>query len=114
MKKTLIALAITSISFATFTNANSASAQGTNNVIAFADTRAFTKSIQSLVLFNDSIIAANVVDLNKNSIRAIKDFKNRFGTAPNEKWYKIRDGFVSYFTLDGSANRVFYDRKGHW
>jgi hypothetical protein len=114
MKKTLIALGTIFISFAAFTNANIANAQGANNVIAFADTKTFTRSIQKFFLFNNSVIAENVSDLNKVSTRAIKDFQNRFGVTANEKWYKVPDGFVSYFTLDGSTHRVFYDKKGRW
>jgi hypothetical protein len=112
MKKTLIALAATYLFVAV--SITGASAQGTNNVIAFTETKAFTKSLEFLVFLDDSIIATNIADLNTINAKAVKDFKSRFGKAANEKWYRIPDGFVSYFTLDGFTNRALYDKKGRW
>lgn len=112
MKKTLIALAALCTLIAAI--ANSVSAQGTNNVIAFTDTKAFTKSLGSLVVLDDSVVATNLAELNTINTKAIKDFNSRFGTAVNERWYTSADGFFSYFTTDGNTNRVYYDKKGHW
>jgi hypothetical protein len=112
MKKTLIALAAIYILFVAFSY--SANAQGTNNVIAFTDTKAFTKSLNYLVFLDDSVIATNSAELSAINAKAIKDFKKRFGNATNEQWYRIPDGFLSYFTTDGFSNRVLYDKKGHW
>ena len=112
MKKTLIALAATYLFVAI--SMTSASAQGTNNVIAFTDTKAFTNSLEFLVFLDDSIIATSVSDLSTINAKAVKDFNSRFGKAANEKWYRTPDGFLSYFTLDGTTNRVLYDKKGRW
>ncbi|MBS1600964.1 MAG: hypothetical protein JST75_22315 [Bacteroidetes bacterium] len=112
MKKSLLALAAIYISVVAFTYR--ANGQGSNNVIAFTDTKTFTKSIQLVPFFDDSFTSATAIDLSSLNKKAIKDFASKFGTGLNEKWSRISDGFVSNFQVDGFTNRVYYDTKGRW
>jgi hypothetical protein len=112
MKKSLLALAAIYISVVAFTYR--ANAQGSNNVIAFTDTKDFAKSIQMIPFLTDSPSSATAIDLSTINTKAIKDFASKFGTSLNETWYQIKDGFVSNFKLDGFTNRVYYDKKGRW
>jgi len=112
MKKTIIALAAIYISVVAFTYR--VSAQGYNNVIAFTDTKAFAGSLPIAAFFYDSSSSSTVADLKTVHTRAIKDFTAKFGAGLNEYWFKISDGFVSNFKVDGFLNRVYYDRKGRW
>lgn len=114
MKKIAIVLTIGCISFSAF--AGSMYAQHNGNVIAFTNTKAFKHSIESVILretsfFRDSI---NSTDLKNVNLKAIKDFKNRFSAAAEAKWYATRDGYMTFFRLDGFGARVFYDKKGRW
>jgi hypothetical protein len=114
MKKILIALILGYISFSALIGI--ANAQSTGNVVAFTDTKAFMKSIQTIASRENSVflVSINAPDESNVSMKAIKDFKGRFGAATNEKWFAIRGGFISYFKLNGFGDRVFYDKKGHW
>jgi len=112
MKKTLLALAALYLSVTAFTYR--ANGQGYNNVIAFTDTKTFARSIQLIPFLDDSFSSATAADLSAVNAKAIKDFASKFGQGLNETWYKISDGFVSNFKVDGFANRVFYDTKGRW
>ena len=112
MKKSLLALAAIYISVVAFTYR--ANGQGSNNVIAFTNTKEFARSIQLIPFLYDSPSSATTIDLNAINKKAIKDFASKFGSSLNETWYQINDGFVSNFKLDGFANRVYYDRKGRW
>ena len=114
MKKIVIVLTIGCISFSAL--AGSMYAQPNGNVMAFTDTKAFKHSIKSVILretpfFRDSI---NSTDLKNVNLKAIKDFKDRFSTATEAKWYATPGGYMTYFRLDGFGARVFYDKKGHW
>src|SRR5882672_11574380 len=112
MKKTIIAVAAIYISVVAFTYR--VSAQGYNNVIAFTDTKAFTRSLQLVAFFDDSSSTATIADLKTINTKAIKDFAAKFGTNRNEYWLKGSDCFVSNFRSDGFLNRVYYDTKGRW
>jgi hypothetical protein len=112
MKKTIIALAAIYISVVAFTYR--VSAQGYNNVIAFTDTKAFASSLPIAAYFYDSSSSSTVADLKTINSKAIKDFTAKFGAGLNEYWFKVSDGFVSNFRVDGFLNRVYYDRKGRW
>ncbi len=112
MKKTLLALAALYISVTAFTYRSSA--QGNNNVIAITGTKTFARSIQMIPFLDDSFSTAAAADLSAVNAKAIKDFASKFGQGLNEVWYKIPDGFVSNFKVDGFTNRVYYDTKGHW
>jgi hypothetical protein len=112
MKKTIIALAAIYMSVVAFTYR--VSAQGSNNVIAFTDTKAFARSLQLVAFFDDSSSTATAADLKTINTKAIKDFASKFGTNRNEYWLKASDGFVSNFKTDGFLNRVYYDTKGRW
>jgi hypothetical protein len=46
------------------------------------------------------------------NVKALKDFKTRF--SGDATWFAEKYGFVSYFTQDGHANRVYYDKNGKW
>jgi hypothetical protein len=48
------------------------------------------------------------------NLHAIKDFKERFSNAKDERWYAIDKGFLAYFSLDGCRERTYYDSKGRW
>ena len=53
-------------------------------------------------------------DLSSVNLKAVKDFKGRFATVKDEKWFSVNGGFMTYFTQDGFGERVFYSKKGHW
>lgn len=112
MKKSLLALAAIYISVVAFTYR--VNGQGNNNVIAFTDTKTFSRSIELVPYLDNSFTDGSAVDLSKVHAKAIKDFESKFGSGLNESWTKISDGFVSNFKVDGFTNRVFYDRKGRW
>jgi len=55
--------------------------------------------------------ASEMESINSKAIRFFnKDYKN----AEAVKWYKLKDGFVSYCYINGNKNKVFYDEKGRW
>ena len=112
MKKSLLALAAIYISVVAFTYR--VHGQGNNNVIAFTDTKTFSRSIEFVPYLDNSINDGTAVDLSKVHAKAIKDFESKFGAGLDVSWTKISDGFVSNFKVDGFTTRVFYDRKGRW
>ena len=48
------------------------------------------------------------------SVRAIKDFKERFTKVADERWFLMDKGFSAYFTQDGIKVRAYYDARGYW
>ena len=47
-------------------------------------------------------------------VRALKDFKTRFGDSTRAAWYSEGNGFSSYFMKDGYSDRVYYNKNGRW
>ncbi len=58
--------------------------------------------------------SVNKMDVKSINVRALKDFKSRYGNIREGIWYTVKSGSVSYFTIDGYTNRAYYDKKGHW
>ena len=114
MKKTLFALAAGCISIVALTPG--LNAQNTKNVLVFADTKTFMQSLETVFPTDNTIIISDVAprDAKAISAKAMKDFQNRFSKIADAKWYTISDGFLSYFSVDGVTNRVYYDKKGRW
>jgi len=56
----------------------------------------------------------NAAVTSKFSLKAIKDFKNRFPGATSDGWYSLDHGFAACFTEDGFKGRAIYNSKGHW
>lgn len=48
------------------------------------------------------------------SATAIKAFRKMFSFASNENWYKVSDGYIAKFVLEGIQYRVGYNAKGRW
>jgi hypothetical protein len=46
--------------------------------------------------------------------RVVKNFIRSYKNVSNEKWYKLRDGFVTMFDLGGIGYQVAYGKKGNW
>jgi hypothetical protein len=114
MKRILLPLVAAAISTAAIQH--SANAQGNNNVSNFTDSKIFIKSIQTVATLDFPVNYTNIAaaDASAVNVKAIKDFKNRFDKASEEKWFAIPSGYMSYFKLDGFGDRAFYDKKGHW
>ena len=55
-----------------------------------------------------------VVNANNANTKAVSDFKKRFNKTDDVQWVSDKDGFVSYFKVDGFTNKVCYDKKGNW
>jgi hypothetical protein len=116
MKKTILALAVGFLSavmlpayvFAQATG-NQADMAGVQKHIASTPTTASSNG----ATFNGS--SANSGGGGTTvSLKAIRDFKDRFTNATDEKWYATEAGFVAYFTQDDFRNRAYYDKKGRW
>src|ERR1700753_4363657 len=58
--------------------------------------------------------AVRKMDVKSINVRAMKDFKSRYGNTGEGTWYTGKSGSVSYFTRDGYTNRVYYDKNGRW
>lgn len=113
MKKSLFALAIGFVSVAAISNCGYA--QYAENSIAFNNAKNFKSSIRHAAAMEmPAFLGTYVADATKINSKAVKDFQGRFNQASNAMWFADRDGFVSYFVLDGFGNRAFYDKKGRW
>jgi hypothetical protein len=88
-------------------------AQDTSNQNSLVSAENNSKPVHSAAIAYGST-ASTAADASTVSVKAIKDFKTRFASAKDEKWYTLNTGFVSYFSQDGYTNRAFYDKKGHW
>jgi hypothetical protein len=88
----------------------------TNNVTPFTDSKIFLKSIQTIASLDLPVdfSGSSATDVKAVNVKAIKDFKSRYGRTLNEKWFTIPGGFESYFQEEGFGDRAFYDKKGNW
>jgi hypothetical protein len=114
MKKSLIALTSAGLFMAVILSG--AHAQGSNNVIAFTDTKSFMSSVRSIypMLNPADMSSATATDAADVNAKALKDFKIRFGNAMDAKWFEVPNGFISYFRNSESESRVIYNKKGRW
>ena len=72
-------------------------------------------SIRPLVSGHDSPnVNTLVADLNSVNKKAAVDFKERFGSPAGIRWFSDKNGFTSYFKVDGFTDKVCYDKKGNW
>ncbi len=55
-----------------------------------------------------------VADMSSVNKKAADDFKERFDNPGGALWYSDKNGFTSYFKVDGFTNKVGYDKKGNW
>jgi len=55
-----------------------------------------------------------IADMSSVNKKAEKDFNERFGNREGTRWISDKDGFTSYFKVDGFTNKVCYDKKGNW
>jgi hypothetical protein len=46
--------------------------------------------------------------------RAARDFLKREGDGKDEKWYKIKEGFLAEFNQNECGVMDFYDQRGNW
>ncbi len=83
--------------------------------VSFINEKAQKSSTRSLTSFKNiaspSHFVPEITDINS---RALKDFQFRFDKVDNARWFSDKDGFVSYFMLNGYGNRAYYDKKGRW
>lgn len=114
MKKILIVLIIGCLSGSAL--AGRSYAQAHRDLFAYTDAKAFAPSIMGVAIWQDlfSYDSASTLESKYINFKANKDFKERYSGATETKWYAIKDGYLSYFKLDGFSNRVFYNRKGEW
>jgi len=52
--------------------------------------------------------------LHKINFRAIQHFKTTYPGIINEKWDKLKNGYVANFISNGMYTRNYYDKKGRW
>jgi hypothetical protein len=114
MKRTIFLLAVACFPAAFFPGQTSA--QGIQNPGSFVGSQTQSAPIQTIAFSYKSFDAATSTEseISAINIKAIKDFKGRFAEAKDEKWFTLKDGFMSYFTLDGYGVRACYDKKGRW
>ncbi len=76
----------------------------------------FLPSVRNLaMLSNPDLNGAYLLDRNEVSIRAVRDFLDRFEMVRNVLWFSIPEGGTeAYFVRDGFGDRVIYDKKGRW
>ena len=55
-----------------------------------------------------------VADMNSVNKKAASDFKERFGNPEGTQWFSDKNGFTSYFKVEGFTDKVCYDKKGNW
>ncbi|HZE85715.1 MAG TPA: hypothetical protein VE035_15465 [Puia sp.] len=48
------------------------------------------------------------------NLKAFRDLRKRFGTMKGEKWYRHKNWYTAWFTMDGINFRVEYDKHGNW
>jgi len=68
-------------------------------------------------MIRKATIVAAMRDLGYSSplnTKAVKDFRKRFATTDDEKWFDYRAGYAAVFTSDDVRFRVEYDSKGNW
>jgi hypothetical protein len=115
MKKTILALAVGCVS-AVMLPAY-VFAQATGNQADMASVQTHIASTPATASSSNATLngsSANTAGGGTVSLKAIRDFKDRFTNVTDEKWYPSSDGFVVYFTQDDFRNRVYYDKKGRW
>ncbi len=87
---------------------------------AFCQTQAkhitFTTIDSAFIASNDAKSLPTVPEVAADAInnKAIRGFNKDFKNAESVKWFKIKDGFVSYCRINGNKNKVFYNEKGNW
>jgi hypothetical protein len=76
----------------------------------------FLPSVRTLaMLSNQDIKGAYLLNRNEVSIRAVRDFLDRFETVRRVLWFSIPEGGTeAYFVQDGFGDRVIYDKNGRW
>lgn len=52
--------------------------------------------------------------LNNLSMKAARDFAERYPAAENEKWFFVKKGFIVRYKIDSIDSRTAYDVKGRW
>jgi hypothetical protein len=84
-------------------------------IFFLAQSSAARNSIRPSAMGNDSTnIYTIVADMNSVNKKAASDFKDRFGNPAGTRWFSAKDGFTSYFKVDGFTDKVCYDKKGNW
>jgi hypothetical protein len=73
------------------------------------------KSIRPSATGHDSpSVYIIVADMNSVNKKAVIDFKERFGNPEGTRWFSDKNGFTSYFKVEGFTDKVCYDKKGNW
>jgi len=114
MKKSILVLAVGCISAAMLPG--HVLAQGSKNDISFTGAQNNNAPVRVVPFTYHALETADKASLEASmiNVKAIKDFKGRFANAKDEKWYTVKGGLMTYFSLDGFGNRAFYDKRGHW
>jgi hypothetical protein len=115
MKKSILVLAVGCLSAAILPG--HAFAQDIGNQSDVAGTQTHISSAQPAAPSNkvsSNGATAVAVEAGTISMKAIKDFKDRFTGVTDEKWFSLHGGFEATCIQDGFTNRAYYDKKGHW
>jgi hypothetical protein len=84
-------------------------------IFFIAQSPAAANSIRPMAMGSDSSnIYSIITDMNSVNKKAANDFKDRFGSPAGTRWFSDKDGFTSYFKVDGFTDKVCYDKKGNW
>lgn len=98
MKKIIVIRLVTMYSVLFFVH--SAEARSSNKIIATGD--------------HTTKVKTTAVNPSSANTKAVNDFNKRFNKTADVRWISDKDGFVSYFKVDGFTNKVCYDKKGNW
>ena len=65
--------------------------------------------IAGITEFTDS---SSLIRANEVNTRVVRDFTRRYEGISDAKWFKLKEGFVVYFTQNETRMRVVYDKRG--
>lgn len=69
---------------------------------------------QSIVLDNVKSLQKGNGYVNNISIKAARDFAERYPDVRDARWYIAKDGFIVRFALDSIETRTAYNLRGAW
>src|SRR5580692_518517 len=61
-----------------------------------------------------TMISAGSETINTINTRAVRDFVRNYKVAVDEKWYKVSNGYIARFVLNGIESMAAYNTRGHW
>jgi hypothetical protein len=75
---------------------------------------AYGQASTSVVLDNVKSLHKSAGYINNISVKAARDFEERYPSVSDAKWWPAKNGFVVRFRLDSTDTRAAYDLRGNW